>query len=106
VGRAAYGVICNTDDAGNADYIAGVEVSDFSGIPGDWARLRIPEQRYAVFTHNDHVAAIRHTWMAIFNKWLPESGYRPTGGPEFERYGEDFDPATGRGGIEIWIPVA
>jgi hypothetical protein len=25
--------------------------------------------------------------------------------PEFERYSDAFDPATGTGGCEIWIPV-
>jgi AraC family transcriptional regulator len=25
--------------------------------------------------------------------------------PMFERYPESFDPATGRGGFEIWIPL-
>lgn len=49
VGRAAFGVICNSDDAGNTEYIAGVEVSDFARIPKDWSRIRIPPQKYAVF---------------------------------------------------------
>jgi AraC family transcriptional regulator len=31
IGKVAYGVCCNGDDAGNFDYIAGVEVADFSG---------------------------------------------------------------------------
>ena len=26
--------------------------------------------------------------------------------PWFEYYGESFDPQTGTGGLEIWIPVA
>jgi predicted transcriptional regulator YdeE len=26
--------------------------------------------------------------------------------PCFERVGEEFNPETGTGGIEIWIPVA
>ncbi|TIN58627.1 MAG: AraC family transcriptional regulator, partial [Mesorhizobium sp.] len=25
--------------------------------------------------------------------------------PEFERYGPEFDPRSGKGGLEIWIPV-
>jgi hypothetical protein len=25
--------------------------------------------------------------------------------PNFERYGESFDPVTGNGGLEIWVPV-
>jgi AraC family transcriptional regulator len=105
IGRATYGVVCNSDDEGNIEYICGVEVSSFSRIPDDWRRLRVPEQRYVVFPHNGHVSAIRSTWLAIFNKWLPESGHRFSGGPEFERYSEKFDPVAGVGGIEIWIPL-
>ena len=105
VGRTAYGVICNGDDAGNTEYISGVEVPDFSRIPAELSRLRIPEQRYAVFTQRDHIATIRRTWFTIWNKALPESGHHAAGGPEFERYGEEFDPRTGTGGFEIWVPI-
>jgi len=105
VGHTAYGVICNSDDAGNTEYICGVEVSDFSRLPAEFSRLRIPEQRYAVFAHRDHIAAIRCTWFTIWNKWLPESGHDVAEAPEFERYGEQFDPRTGTGGLEIWIPI-
>src|ERR1700675_2717044 len=61
IGKVAYGVCCNGDDAGNFDYIAGVEVSDFSDLPREFAKVRIPEQRYAVFTHADHISTIRRT---------------------------------------------
>jgi AraC family transcriptional regulator len=105
VGRASYGVICNSDDAGNMEYISGVEVSDFSKLPADWSRVRIPERRYAVFTQKEHISTIRRTWFTIFDKWLPESGYKMTGEPEFERYDERFDGSTGMGGFEIWIPI-
>jgi AraC family transcriptional regulator len=105
VGRVAYGVLCNSDDAGNMEYISGVEVSDFSRIPAEFSRLRIPEQRYAVFSHRDHIASIRRTWFTIWNKWLPESGHQVAEAPELERYGEEFDGRTGNGGLEIWIPL-
>jgi AraC family transcriptional regulator len=105
VGGTAYGVLCNGDGAGNTDYICGVEVSDFSRLPSELSRLRIPDQQYAVFTHRDHIATIRRTWFTIWNKWLPESGHQTAEGPEFERYGEEFDPRTGTGGFEIWIPI-
>jgi AraC family transcriptional regulator len=105
VGRTAYGVICNSDDAGNTEYICGVEVSDFARLPAEFSRLRIPEHRYAVFAHRDHIAAIRRTWFTIWNKWLPESGHQVAEAPEFELYGEEFDPRTGTGGLEIWIPI-
>jgi AraC family transcriptional regulator len=105
VGHTAYGVIHNSDDTGHADYLTGVEVRDFSNVPADFSRLTIPPQRYAVFTHNDHVSSIRRTWFSIWNKGLPEAGLEATGGPEFERYDERFDGRTGNGGVEIWIPV-
>ena len=104
VGTVAYGVCCNGDDSGNFDYIAGVEVADFSDLPRRFGRIRIPEQRYAVFTHAEHVASIRRTVNTIWNQWLPASGLKAADAPNFERYDEKFDPATGNGGLEIWIP--
>jgi AraC family transcriptional regulator len=105
IGKVAYGVCCNGDDAGNFDYIAGVEVSDFSDLPREFSTVRIPEQRYAVFTHADHISTIRRTINTIWNNWLPGSGLKAADAPSFERYDENFDPLSGNGGLEIWIPV-
>ena len=105
VGQVAYGVCCNGDDAGNFDYIAGVEVTDFSDLPRQFSRVRIPEQKYAVFTHGEHISTIRRTINTIWNQWLPASGLKAADAPNFERYDENFDPVTGNGGFEIWIPV-
>ena len=105
VGPVAYGVCCNGDDTGNFDYIAGVEVLDFSDLPREFSRVRIPEQKYAVFTHRDHVSTIRRTINTIWNEWLPASGLKAADAPNFERYDANFDPVTGNGGLEIWIPV-
>jgi AraC family transcriptional regulator len=42
-------------------------------------------------------------------QWLPTSGHeraKAQGPPDFfERYGEGFDPQTGYGDIEVWVPV-
>ncbi len=105
IGQVAYGVCCNGDDAGNFDYIAGVEVADFSDLPREFSRVRIPEQRYAVFVHKDHISTIRRSINTIWNHWLPASGYKVADAPNFERYDEKFDPATGNGGLEIWVPI-
>lgn len=105
VGKVAYGVICNSDDAGYMDYICGVEVAEFSKISQDWSRIRIPEQNYAVFAHGGHITSIRSVWNTIWNKWVPESGRKVAEGPELERYSESFDSVTGNGGFEIWIPL-
>lgn len=104
-GDIAYGVCVNGDDAGNFDYIAGVEVSNFSDLPRELFRVRVPAQKYAVFAHREHISTIRRTVNTIWNKWLPASGHEVADAPEFERYGREFDPRSGDGGLEIWIPV-
>jgi AraC family transcriptional regulator len=58
-----------------------------------------------VFTHREHISRIRSTWHTIFNQWLPASGYSIADAPDFESYSEDFDPHTGTGVVEIWIPI-
>lgn len=105
VGNVTYGVCYNADDAGNVDYLCGVEVGDFSGLPAELSRLRIAAQRYAVFSHREHISTVRRTWNTIWNQWLPASGHSPADAPNFERYDEKFDPVSGMGGLEIWLPL-
>lgn len=105
VGDIYYGVCCNSDEENNFDYIAGVEVTDFSDLPDEFSRVRIPAQWYLVFTHRDHISSIRSTMMTIWGKYLPESRHEVADAPNFERYGPEFDPRTGNGGMEIWIPI-
>jgi AraC family transcriptional regulator len=105
IGQVAYGVCTNGDDTGYFDYIAAVEVADFSDLPRDFSRVRIPEQRYAVFSHTDHISTIRRTISSIWNHWLPSSGHKLADAPSFERYDDKFDPVSGNGGLEIWVPI-
>ena len=80
IGKVAYGVCCNGDDAGNFDYIAGVEVADFSDLPREFSRVRIPEQRYAVFIaprpHLDHPPHRQHDLESLAAGVRPEGGRR------------------------------
>jgi AraC family transcriptional regulator len=105
IGNVAYGVICNSDEAGNWDYICGVAVNEFPAHPAEFTRLRIPPQSYAVFEHRDHVSAIGGTWKEIWEHGLADAGCQAADGPAFERYDERFDNRTGLGGFEIWVPV-
>ena len=105
IGTTTYGVSLNCDDHGNFDYIAGVEVSDFDALPAEFVRARIPEQHYAVFEHRGHVTAIKRSYEAIWRDWLPKSGRKPADGPSLERMDRRFDPATGMGVLEIWLPL-
>ena len=105
VGHTAYGVIRNSDDAGDFDYICGVEVTEFPSEPIEFARVRLDPRTYAVFEHREHISSIRATFDFIWNHGLPDSGYQTAEAPALEVYGPQFDGRTGLGGLEIWIPV-
>jgi len=99
------GVSTNMDDDGNFEYVCAIEVSKVSELPRGLTQLRVPAQHYAVFQHLDHVSAIGATYSAIWNNWLPAHDSPAADGPSLERHLETFDPETGLGGVEIWIPV-
>jgi AraC family transcriptional regulator len=105
VGDTAYGACYNCGTEGNFDYMCGVAVGDFCDLPDGFGTLRVPAHRYAVFRQSEHISTIRRTLSAIFSKWLPESGHQPADAPTLERYGPEFNGATGTGGFEIWIPI-
>lgn len=105
VGKSAYGVCSNYSANDGFDYMSGVEVSQTSSLPPEFSSLHLPTQRYAVFAHTDDVSKIPETIDAVWRQWLPASGLKPAGSPCFEKYTEQFNSQTGRGGIEIWVPV-
>ena len=109
VGRVAYGLCFNALSPDGIDYLAGVEVSGSSDLPSEFSVANIPAQKYTVFSHREHVSKLYETLDAI-DKWLPGSGLEAACGfaetPSFfERYSEEFDPRTGMGGMEVWIPI-
>jgi predicted transcriptional regulator YdeE len=105
VGKDYYGVSWNYKPGVGFDYLAGAEVSSTSGLPKELSHVQLPAGRYAVFTHHQHVSRLPQTLDAIWKKWLPNSGHEATGAPCFERYTEEFNPQTGMGGTEVWIPI-
>ncbi|HEX6373969.1 MAG TPA: GyrI-like domain-containing protein [Longimicrobium sp.] len=105
-GTAAYGVMCGADPAAQTfEYMTGAEVAALDALPPGLGRMRVPAQAYAVFTHRGHVSTLHATWDAIWNEWLPRSGYRLANTPEFELYDARFDPRTGAGVIEVWASI-
>jgi len=99
------GVSADMDEDGNFDYLCAAEVSRFSATPRGLVERRVPAQSYAVFTHRDHVATIGGAYAEIWNHWLPDRGRIAADGASLERHLETFDPKTGLGGVEIWIPI-
>jgi AraC family transcriptional regulator len=109
VSDVGYG-LCISIDNREYFYMAGCAVWDFNERPSVLSPFIIPSQHYAIFTHPGNVTSIRDTIDYAFDQWLPTSGYSLTPKDHnslhfFERYGESFNPVTGLGEIEIWLPV-
>jgi len=105
---AAYGIcieLCRGEGAG-FDYVAGVAMERPAQLPDGLSPLELPARRYAVFPHEGHVSGLPQTIEAIYTRWLPGSGQEPAEELAFfERYGREFDPVTGMGGVEVWVPL-
>ncbi|HVY21303.1 MAG TPA: AraC family transcriptional regulator [Bauldia sp.] len=104
-GNIYYGLSHNFDDDGHFEYVCGCEVSGFGELPDALARVRIASHRYAVFSHRGHISMISRTHYTIWATWAAESGFEAAEMLNFERYDERFDPMTGNGVVEIWVPV-
>lgn len=104
-GDVCYGVCHCYDGEGKFNYLCGVEIARTDNLPSGFTLVRLDPQEYAVFCHRSHISTIGNTMKTVWEKWLPESGYRFAEAPEFERYDERFDPMTGNGVVEIWLPV-
>jgi AraC family transcriptional regulator len=105
VGSTSYGVCYNYGSDGSFDYLCAVQVNGSPSLPVELTAAEIPATRYAVFSHTEHISTIGLTWMAIFSEWLPASGCTLKGEPNFEVYTDLFDPLSGTGLVEIWIPL-
>lgn len=109
IGQTTYGVCWQAADDEGLEYLSGVEVAGFAGVPSDFTVVSLAPTRYAVFPHREHVLKLSQTIDTIFFKWLPESGQEAGGDAEtpafIERYSEEFDPRTGMGGMEVWVPL-
>lgn len=111
VGRVAFGAWYNVQETPfGMDHICAVEVSSAENLPREFTTLKLSGHRYAVFSHPGDVSTISRTVDAIFHSWLATSGHThdSASGDKlafFERYGETFDPRSGTGDIEIWVPV-
>jgi predicted transcriptional regulator YdeE len=106
VGRNAYGVCHATGPDCKLEYLTGVAVSSPGGLPEGFTTVKVDARRYAVFTHAGHVSSLPATIDTIWTKWAPDCGLPiAQGAPCFECYTPEFDPSTGLGGMEVWIPL-
>src|SRR5262245_57569962 len=57
VGKMTYGVSHDMREDG-FDYLSGVEVSSFDGMPSNFGQVSVEPQLCAVFKHQGHVSAL------------------------------------------------
>jgi AraC family transcriptional regulator len=87
-------------------YVAGVEVERLERVPDGMMALTVPANTYAVFTHSGHIARLPDTVRQVWGHWLPASSYRHVPAPDFEWYDERWDPRSGEGDVDIYVPIA
>jgi AraC family transcriptional regulator len=90
-------------------YMIGMEVAEGTDAPEGMTYRSFPEMEYAVFTtpkskEDNFPASIQSTWVEIFSKWFPDSGYEHDGTVEFELYDERCYGKEDKQ-IDIYIPV-
>ncbi|RXM68333.1 AraC family transcriptional regulator [Clostridium tetani] len=80
------GLCVPLSEDGNAIYLLGVIVDDFSKIEENMLTVEVPEAEYAVFTttpvdttndkeQKEFAKIIKGTWKYIFEDWFKDSGY-------------------------------
>lgn len=104
-GKKFYGVSWNTKPNCEFDYMTGFEVTNAVDLPAEFTSLKLDARRYAVFSHASHVSALPKTIDTIWTHWVPDCGLKIAKSPCLELYTSEFDPRTGMGGMEIWIPL-
>ncbi len=104
VGNETYGVIRNNDKGRGFYYLAGVAVSTRLAYPTtcDWYNCLLPGTPCSRMLVQSVSCSKR--WCHLFRVGANASDELADSAC-FERYGEDFDPTTGLGTIEIWLPL-
>jgi AraC family transcriptional regulator len=87
-------------------YVAAVEVDRIDDVPAGMVALTVPASTYAVFTHSGHISRLPDTVKQVWGHWLPASPYRHVPTADFELYDERWDPTTGNGEIDLYVPIA
>ena len=107
VGMTSYGAMPPEKEQEDAPYryLCAVEVTSLEALPTGLTGYEVEAGTYAIAQHREHVSSVGQSFAALYGSWLPASGYEPLPGYCLEVYGAAFDPMTGNGGFELWVPV-
>lgn len=98
------GLCFGFDDAGNDDYMCGIEYSgdDIAGFD----RYTCPAATWLVFTAKGTISSgiLGQTWKRIYGEFMPQSEYKQLDLPTIEQYIE-WEDAADTCHVDIFIPV-
>ncbi|MBC8125031.1 MAG: AraC family transcriptional regulator [Candidatus Kapabacteria bacterium] len=86
-------------------YMAGVEVDPEAPSPEGLTTVVAPAGKYAMFTFDEHISKFPEFIDAVWSKYFPASGYTKRKALDFERYDERWNPVTGSGPVDYYIPI-
>lgn len=90
-------------------YTAAVPVDRAEEMPPGMVLCKIPQGRYAVFTHKGIISNLANTLGYIHGDWFPASGYtRPVALSDilhFELYDSRFDPDDDNSEVDVYVPI-
>ena len=104
VGDVAWGVIFGADVNGKFKYMTAVQVDNFSPVPSELERLTISAQTYNVFEHRGNLDQLAETIGQICRTGVFHAPVFADQVGMMEYYGPKFDPMTGTGDMEVWVP--
>ena len=100
-----YGISFDYDAAsGRFDYLTGQE-GEISVDHREFGAV-VVDERYASFASSAHISDMPALFDAAYGAGLDAFALGVRAGPAVECYSATFDPRTGLGGFEIWVPVA
>ena len=102
----SYGACYEIEDPSSLNYLAGYDVRDEGRAKALGLEiLSVPETEYAVVELTGKIPDCIHAgWAFIMKEFLPEHGYRHSGAPDFEVYGNG-DMYAGDYKMELWVPI-
>ncbi|MDR3522719.1 MAG: GyrI-like domain-containing protein [Acetobacteraceae bacterium] len=87
------------------DYLCAMQITAPTAPPNGMIQRSLPPAEYAVFRHAGPVTSIGQTYDRIFNAWPVPGRHFQMPPVMLELFLPKFDPATGDGGVEIWVTL-
>ena len=106
VSGQSFGLCSDVKEGEIINYMAAYDVTDKVKAEELGLSIKeISEAEYAIVPVKGPIpSSIHHAWKYVLEVFFPETGYRHSGGPDFEVYSEG-DMSSSDYQMELWIPV-